>query len=447
MTRTRVLLFIAFAGLSALFFYLDYSGVPLYVFPVSEALEAVRQEPARKTEPGAEEPAGAQMLPSMGAGRAAASTTQKAGAQRTLSGLLGVVFAMAAAYELIVLVIAVVVFHRKGSPSEVRMLAALLRVGVVIGVALAVLHSFGKLSAWSATAAGFAGLLMGWSLQAPVSGVAAWAMVNIKRPFRMGDRVMLPAWGLIGDVERVGMMYTVLNQVGGTVGSEEPAGRRILIPNAMLFGNVVINYTPQQEAAFVLDEVVVRITFDSNWEKAEQVLLQAAREVTDKIIRQTGQEPYIRSDMYDYGVYMRLRFITNATERPRIVHEITKRIFHDFQRHSDIDFAIPFVYSYRIGYQAGARHLEPGREPNIIEMDIDRIRDLTDVASSAPAMEQICALASKITKEGLLQPIVVERRTDGDYNVLAGHMRLHACKHLGWKKIPVFIKRVEEEPD
>ena len=176
----------------------------------------------------------------------------------------------------------------------------------------------GRLSgSWTAVA-GFAGLLMGWSLQAPVSGLAAWVFVNVKRPFRIGDRVMLPAWGLTGDVTQIGMMYTVLNQVGGTVGSEEAAGRYVLIPNAMLFGNVVINYTPQQAAAYVLDEVIVRITYNSDWDLVERILTRAAIEVTGDIIQQTGQQPYIRADLYDYGVYVRLRFTTSAMDRPRL---------------------------------------------------------------------------------------------------------------------------------
>jgi len=153
-----------------------------------------------------------------------------------------------------------------------------------------------------AVVAGFAGLLLGWSLQAPVSGMAAWALVTVKRPFRVGDRILLPSLGLNGDVMDVGPMYTKLNQVGGSIGSEEAIGRHILIPNAMLFSQVVINYTPEmgaEQSAHFLDEVVVRVTFDSDWNVAEGILLQAAREVTAPIIEETGREPYIRSDFYD----------------------------------------------------------------------------------------------------------------------------------------------------
>jgi small-conductance mechanosensitive channel len=152
-------------------------------------------------------------------------------------------------------------------------------------------------------------------------------------------------------------MYTVLNQVGGAVGSEEAVGRHILVPNSTLFTNLIVNYTPprkldptysfddQRSCAYILDEVVARITYDSNWDVAESILVNAARKVTGEIIVATGQEPYVRSEMYDYGVLMRLRYMTLATDRPRIVHEITKTIFTRFTEESAVDFAIPYVYS------------------------------------------------------------------------------------------------------
>jgi hypothetical protein len=63
--------------------------------------------------------------------------------------------------------------------------------------------------------------------------------------------------------------------------------------------------------------------------------------------------------MYDYGVYVRLRYMTMAMDRPRISHEISSRVFKGFQRDPRVDFAIPFVYSSRKGKEtgwAGAEH-------------------------------------------------------------------------------------------
>ncbi len=359
---------------------------------------------------------------------------------RTLVSYLGFVMAVLAFYELSVLAFSFRVRRRGGAPSEISMMASLLRFGAGTMIIIVFSHFIGKLVGSWMIVAPFIGLLMGWSLQAPISGLAAWVMINAKRPFRVGDRVMFPSWGLIGDVQETGMMYTVLNQVGGTIGSEDSSGRHILIPNAMLFSNVAINYTPSQTAPFVLDEVVVRITYDSDWQAVENILLDAAAAVTQYIIKQTGQQPYVRSDMYDYGVYMRLRYMTMATDRPRIVHEITRRVFKEFQTNPRVDFAIPYVYSYRMGMQAG-QHIEHTNAAPVQNININNIVDAFAGADSPAAEQQIKKMAFKIAEMGLLQPIVVELRPDGaSYQIIAGHLRWQACKSLGWKTIPAIVK-------
>ncbi len=268
---------------------------------------------------------------------------------KSLSRYLAVVFFMIVGYFFFASLVQLFVRQRRGPQGETKMLTGFLKAVVILAIILAFIESTGRLTALGAVAAGFVGLLLGWSLQAPVSGIAAWAMITLRRPFRIGDRVQFPSLGLVGDITDIGIMYTVLNQVGGTVGSEEATNRYILVPNAMLFSQVAINYTSQQEAAYFLDEVVMRITYDSDWEEAENILLRAAEKVTPEIIKITGQKPYIRSDMYDYGIFLRLRYMTAATDRPRIAHEINKLIFWEFQNNCKVDFAIPFIYSYRSG--------------------------------------------------------------------------------------------------
>lgn len=271
-------------------------------------------------------------------------------------------------YKISSIVIRRIILKASGTEGDVKMIVGLWRFAVCFVAVLVILGSFFQLGWITSVIGAFGGMFLGWALQQPVSGFAAWLMITVKRPFRVGDRVQLPSFGLVGDVIDVGAMYTVLNQVGGAVGSEEAVGRNILIPNSMLFGNLVINYTPKtesnghlekepalrkvRESAYILDEVVARITFDSDWDVAEGILLSAAREVTEEIIKETGEEPYIRSDMYDYGVYMRLRYMTLATNRPRIKYEIEKRVFREFSTNGKVDFAIPYVYSSRKGQEA-----------------------------------------------------------------------------------------------
>jgi small-conductance mechanosensitive channel/ribosomal protein L40E len=270
-------------------------------------------------------------------------------------------------YDLVDHILTAAILRSKGTKGEVSMILGLWRFIVIFLTLIIILSLYIPSSEFGLIGTllvSFGGLFLGWSLQQPVSGFAAWVLVTLKRPFRVGDRVQLPSYGLVGDVIEVGPMYTIMNQVGGAVGSEEAVGRHVLVPNAMLFTNLAINYTPkwekmpppvpiQQEGpAHILDEVVVRVTFDSDWDEAERILLNAAREVTADIIKDTGQEPYIRSELSEYyGVVMRLRYMTLATDRPRITHEICKRIFQDFKSNEKVDLAIPYIYSYKKGAQ------------------------------------------------------------------------------------------------
>ncbi|MGO8703684.1 MAG: ParB N-terminal domain-containing protein [Candidatus Brocadiia bacterium] len=361
----------------------------------------------------------------------------------SVAAFLHIVFLVAVGYEVVALAIQFLIRARDGSPGEVMMLTGLVRVLVVLGVIFTVIYTTGELGKLGGLAALFGGSILGWSLQSPVSGVAAWALVAITRPFRIGDRVLFPSLGLLGDVLDVGFMYTRLNQVGGSIGSEEAIGRSILIPNAMLFSQAAINYTPKQLAPYFLDEVIIRLTFDSDWDIAEKILLDAARSVTTEIIRQTGKEPYIRSDIYDYGVYMRLRYMTPAWDRPRIAHEILKQVFRDFQRNPRVDFAIPYVYSYRKSMPAGTH---PAGPETVTEVAMESIDDPEANVPLRPAdPNYIAELADRIKQMGLLQPVLVQRVANGRYTLVAGRFRLLACERLGWKAIPVIIKEEDAE--
>lgn len=346
-------------------------------------------------------------------------------------------------YQVVAILIAWRVNRRKGPDGEIQMLTSFARAVTGLAIVIALFYGLGVLKTIGVMAAGFAGMLLGWSLQAPVSGIAAWVLVTLMRPFRVSDRVLFPSLGLTGDVKRVGLMYTVLDQVGGAVGSEEAIGRDVLIPNAMLFSQVAINYTPTTVTAYFLDEVVVRLTYDSDWNVAERLLLDAARTVTAEVIKATGQDPYIRSDIWDYGVLMRLRYMTMAKDRPRITHEIVKHIFQTIQANPRVDMAIPFVYSYRKGSGNVQRHQFPDPEGQVHEILISEIDDsVTDASAllTAEDEQQIQRLMKNIQDKGLLQPIVITPSVEGRYNVVAGHQRIVACQRLGWKTIPALVR-------
>jgi len=281
----------------------------------------------------------------------------------SLSALLAVLAATLALYRAALLVLSSRLLRMPGRGNDMVILMPVLRLVAMLFAFAAACHIAGVHPASWAALVGFGGLLLGWSLQAPMSGLAAWLLIFTKRPFRVGDRIKLQAWDLLGDITHIGVLHTALNHVGGTVVSEHHAARTILVPNAMLFQNIVVNYTPRQASAFVLDEVTVRTTYDSDWAIVERILLQAAAEVPVDRVQRTGVEPYIRAEMRDYGVQCYLRYITPTTDRPRVVYELTKRIVAAFARSPGVDLALPFAFSQRTGMEMTTQRSSQGDPP------------------------------------------------------------------------------------
>ena len=223
--------------------------------------------------------------------------------------------------------------------NEIRQFLAMWRYGFLLGGIVFVIVSLsGSLAAMGLTVA-FVSMILGWSLQRPVTGVAAWLMVMIKRPFMIGDRIIIQ--GVRGDVLEISPTHILLGEVGGTVGGEESSNRGILIPNAVLFDQMVINYAVSDETKYILDEVPVRVSYDSDYKLAEETLIACAEEVTKEIVEETGKAPEVRAEFFDSGFIMRLRYQSIAVDRQKISTQIVAKVVEAFGKSDQIGFAYP----------------------------------------------------------------------------------------------------------
>lgn len=219
-------------------------------------------------------------------------------------------------------------------------------VWMAVGFIFGIISFSGSLATLGLSAA-FLGMVLGWSLQAPVTGIAAWLMIILKRPFKIGDRIIIS--GIIGDVVDINLTHVLLNQVGGTIGGEEKSGRAVLIPNATLFGQIIYNYTLEgvdkdsdaNISNYILDEVPIRITYASDFDEAERIFLEAARQVTSDIIQHTGQAPFVRAELFESGIMARLRYQTLAKDRQRVSSDIVRILLREVAHSRVVEFAYP----------------------------------------------------------------------------------------------------------
>jgi len=176
---------------------------------------------------------------------------------------------------------------------------------------------------------------MGWGIRGPILNLAAWLLIILKSPYRVGDRVSLN--GVIGDVEHISIMHTLMEQVGGSVDGEDKTGRSVMIPNQHLFRWNVINYT--RDGKYILDEVIIRLTYHSDITRAEQIMCEQAAEVTADVREETGESPYVRFELIPSGVIAKLRYRVSAVGRQKISTLIVKRISKAFMPEDRIEFA------------------------------------------------------------------------------------------------------------
>ena len=250
-----------------------------------------------------------------------------------------ILIALLIAYKVSKRLIIGAMHSQQRTDNQVRQFMAMWRYGFLLaGLVFVIVSMSGSLAAMGLTVA-FVSMILGWSLQRPVTGVAAWLMVMIKRPFMIGDRIIIQ--GVRGDVLEISPTHILLGEVGGTVGGEESSNRGILIPNAVLFDQMVINYAVSDETKYILDEVPVRVSYDSDYQLAERTLIGCAQEVTEEIIKDTGKVPEVRAEFFDSGVRMRLRYQSIAVDRQKISTAIVAKIVEIFSKSDQLGFAYP----------------------------------------------------------------------------------------------------------
>lgn len=97
-----------------------------------------------------------------------------------------------------------------------------------------------------------------------------WLVIIWRGLFVIGDRVAIK--GHTGDVLNAGLQYFTLAEIDTTnVSQNNTTGRIVKIPNSSVLTESIVNFN--QGFAYIWHEVVVPITIDSDWHKAETLLL------------------------------------------------------------------------------------------------------------------------------------------------------------------------------
>ena len=78
-------------------------------------------------------------------------------------------------------------------------------------------------------------------------------------------------------------------------------------------------------------------------------------------------------------------------------------------------------------------------------LPIEKLRPFEGHPFKVTDNEEMDQLTWSILTQGLLTPLVVRPLPGGEYEVISGHRRLHACKKAGIEKVPALIREMDRD--
>jgi small conductance mechanosensitive channel len=143
-------------------------------------------------------------------------------------------------------------------PAVNSFVCSLIYVTLLIFVIIAALAQVGIQTTSLIAVVGAASLAIGLALQGSLANFAAGVLLIIFRPFKVGDYVECA--GIAGAVDEMQIFTTQL---------KSPDNKKIIVPNAKLLGDVIINYSAKETRRV---DLVIGVSYSDDLQKVEKVL-------------------------------------------------------------------------------------------------------------------------------------------------------------------------------
>ncbi len=217
------------------------------------------------------------------------------------------------------------------------------------------------------------------ALRDPLVNLAGWVFIVWRRPFEVGDRIQIGAYS--GDVIDQRIFMFTLMEIGNWVQADQSTGRVIHIPNGKVFTEMLANYSKGFQ--YIWNEIPILITFESNWKKAKEILLNTAYKyaesrsaLAEQKVREAARRfmifyskltPTVYTTVKDSGVLLTIRYLCEPRRRRGTEQEIWEEILDEFAKCDDIDFAYPTqrFYNNVVEGKEGTKPTSPEREHGV----------------------------------------------------------------------------------
>lgn len=200
-------------------------------------------------------------------------------------------------------------------------------------------------------AMGILGAGIAFASQEVIGSFAGYLNIITGNLFRIGDRVRIG--NVVGDVLDISMLRTTVMEIGEWVKADQYTGRIVTVANRVVFSDPVFNYT--QHWHYLWDEITIPITYDSDWRRAGELMLEHGQEYSSDLqaeaqaelgemvriylVHETPVEPMLYIVMTDNWIEMTLRYVVEAWKRREVKGQLHHELLQHFESEPDITVA------------------------------------------------------------------------------------------------------------
>ena len=193
------------------------------------------------------------------------------------------------------------------------------------------------------------------ALKEPITNIFGWVFILWRVPFTVGDRVQLGENS--GDVIDINFFNFTLMEIGHWAEGNSATGRIVHVPNGKVFIDTLANYG--RGFKYIWNEIPVLVTFESDWNKAKEILIDIAKKHADHVTKAAAKKfketsklfmmykpnfnPVVYTKVKDSGVELTIRYVCNPRKRRASTQAIWEDVLNEYSKEESISFAYPTV--------------------------------------------------------------------------------------------------------
>lgn len=182
----------------------------------------------------------------------------------------------------------------------------------------------------------FLGILFSLGSSSAIANVVAGVVLTYMRPFRLGDRVKIA--DTMGDVVEKTLLITRIRTIKNA---------DITIPNSMVLGSHIINYSSTAKLTGLILHTTVTIGYDVPWKTVHSLLLRAALKTTG--VKEKPAPFVLQTSLDDFYVSYEINAYTDEPNKMALMYSMLHQNIQDAFNEAQVEIMSPHYTSLRDG--------------------------------------------------------------------------------------------------